>query len=204
MAVAWLDAARYADSYGYQSDQLNTQWPYRDWVVRALNDNLPYDQFLTWQLAGDLLKNPTPRSDSRHRVQSAAPADERRRLDCRRVARRKRVRPRPHVRHRDPWPHGRMLPAATITNTIRSRCATTIRSPRSSIRSTKTACTTMPRRCRRRRCCCRHQRTGGATGRRPREGCAGPGRSGQDDRTRAGKRFDAWLAKPQAVERMSI
>ncbi len=59
MAVAWLDAARYADSYGYQSDQLNTAWPYRDWVVRALNNNLPYDKFLTWQLAGDLLANPT-------------------------------------------------------------------------------------------------------------------------------------------------
>lgn len=59
MAVAWLDAARYADSYGYQSDKLNTQWPYRDWVVRAFNDNLPYDSFLTWQLAGDLLPNPT-------------------------------------------------------------------------------------------------------------------------------------------------
>jgi len=59
MAVAWLDAARYADSYGYQSDQLNTQWPYRDWVVRALNDNLPYDKFLTWQLAGDLLPGAT-------------------------------------------------------------------------------------------------------------------------------------------------
>lgn len=57
MAVAWLDAARYADSYGYQSDQLNTQWPYRDWVVRAFNQNLPYDQFITWQLAGDLLGN---------------------------------------------------------------------------------------------------------------------------------------------------
>ncbi len=59
MAVAWLDAARYADSYGYQSDKLNTQWPYRDWVVDAFNKNLPYDQFLTWQLAGDLLENPT-------------------------------------------------------------------------------------------------------------------------------------------------
>lgn len=58
-AVAWLDAARYADSFGYQSDQLNTQWPYRDWVVRAFNDNLPYDQFLAWQLAGDLLPNAT-------------------------------------------------------------------------------------------------------------------------------------------------
>lgn len=59
MAVAWLDAARYADSYGYQSDKLNTQWPYRDWVVDAFNKNLPYDEFLTWQLAGDLLENPT-------------------------------------------------------------------------------------------------------------------------------------------------
>ncbi|MCG8649910.1 MAG: DUF1549 domain-containing protein, partial [Pirellulales bacterium] len=59
MAVAWLDLARYADSYGYQSDKLNTQWPYRDWVVRALNDNLSYDEFLTWQLAGDLLDNPS-------------------------------------------------------------------------------------------------------------------------------------------------
>lgn len=59
MAVGWLDAARYADSYGYQSDRLNTQWPYRDWVVKAFNDNLPYDEFLTWQLAGDLLESPT-------------------------------------------------------------------------------------------------------------------------------------------------
>lgn len=55
LATAWLDAARYADSYGYHSDQLNTQWPYRDWVVRAFNGNLPYNEFLTWQLAGDLL-----------------------------------------------------------------------------------------------------------------------------------------------------
>lgn len=59
LAVDWLDAARYADSYGYQSDKLNTQWPYRDWVVQAFNENLPYDKFLTWQLAGDLLENPT-------------------------------------------------------------------------------------------------------------------------------------------------
>ncbi|QDT04773.1 Planctomycete cytochrome C [Rubripirellula lacrimiformis] len=59
MAVAWLDAARYADSYGYQSDKLNTQWPYRDWVVDAFNQNLSYDQFLTWQIAGDLLDDPT-------------------------------------------------------------------------------------------------------------------------------------------------
>ncbi|MCC6491548.1 MAG: DUF1553 domain-containing protein [Pirellulales bacterium] len=59
IAAAWLDAARYADSFGYQSDQLNTQWPYRDWVVRDFNDKLPYDQFLAWQLAGDLLPGAT-------------------------------------------------------------------------------------------------------------------------------------------------
>jgi hypothetical protein len=59
MAVPWLDVARYADSYGYQSDQLCPTWPYRDWVVKAFNDNLPYDQFITCQLAGDLLPNAT-------------------------------------------------------------------------------------------------------------------------------------------------
>jgi len=59
MAVPWLDAVRYADSYGYQSDLLCPTWPYRDWVVDAFNSNLPYDEFLTEQLAGDLLKNPT-------------------------------------------------------------------------------------------------------------------------------------------------
>ena len=58
MAISWLDAARYADSYGYQSDLLSPTWPWRDWLVRALNDNLPYDEFLTWQLAGDLLPEP--------------------------------------------------------------------------------------------------------------------------------------------------
>lgn len=59
MAVPWLDAVRYADSYGYQSDQLSPTWPYRDWVVRAFNRNLPYDQFLIEQLAGDLLPGAT-------------------------------------------------------------------------------------------------------------------------------------------------
>ena len=59
MAVPWLDAVRYADSYGYQSDQLCPTWPYRDWVVDAYNRNLPYDEFLTEQLAGDLLPQPT-------------------------------------------------------------------------------------------------------------------------------------------------
>ncbi len=59
MAVAWLDAARYADTHGYQDDGPRTAWPYRDWVIKAFNENLPYDGFVTWQLAGDLLPNPT-------------------------------------------------------------------------------------------------------------------------------------------------
>ncbi len=59
MAVDWLDAARYSDSYGYQSDLISPTWPYRDWVVSAFNRNLPYDEFLTEQIAGDLLPNAT-------------------------------------------------------------------------------------------------------------------------------------------------
>ncbi len=59
MAVDWLDAARYADTYGYQSDVYRAVWPWRDFVVDAFQRNLPFDQFLTWQLAGDLLPNAT-------------------------------------------------------------------------------------------------------------------------------------------------
>ena len=59
MAVDWLDMARYADSYGFQVDREREMWPWRDWVVRAFNENLSYDQFITWQLAGDLLPNTT-------------------------------------------------------------------------------------------------------------------------------------------------
>ncbi len=59
MAQYWMDIARYADSHGYQDDGLRTMWPWRDWVIHAFNSNYPYDQFITWQLAGDLLPNPT-------------------------------------------------------------------------------------------------------------------------------------------------
>ncbi|MFZ4260439.1 PSD1 and planctomycete cytochrome C domain-containing protein [Sphingobacterium sp. HJSM2_6] len=59
MALHWMDLARYADSYGYQDDDIRTQWPWRDWVIHAFNKNMPYDQFVTWQLAGDLLPNPS-------------------------------------------------------------------------------------------------------------------------------------------------
>lgn len=59
LARYWLDAVRYGDTHGLHLDNYREMWPYRDWVVRAFNENLPYDQFLTWQLAGDLLPEPT-------------------------------------------------------------------------------------------------------------------------------------------------
>lgn len=55
----WLDQARYADSHGYTIDGARTMWPYRDWVIQAINDDMPFDQFTVEQLAGDLLPNPT-------------------------------------------------------------------------------------------------------------------------------------------------
>ncbi len=56
----WLDAARYADSSGFQGDPERTMWPWRDWVLHALNANMPFDEFTIEQLAGDLLPNATP------------------------------------------------------------------------------------------------------------------------------------------------
>ena len=57
MTSDWLDVARYSDTYGYQQDRDRFVWPWRDWVVKAFNDNMPYDQFITEQLAGDLIPN---------------------------------------------------------------------------------------------------------------------------------------------------
>ncbi|WPU97085.1 PSD1 and planctomycete cytochrome C domain-containing protein [Mucilaginibacter sabulilitoris] len=59
MTLHWLDVARYADSHGYQDDNYRSQWPWRDWVIHAFNENLPYDKFITWQLAGDQIPNAT-------------------------------------------------------------------------------------------------------------------------------------------------
>ena len=59
MAAEWLDVARYSDTYGFQVDFPRAVWPWRDWVIRAFNNDLPYDEFMTQQIAGDLLPRAT-------------------------------------------------------------------------------------------------------------------------------------------------
>lgn len=59
LARYWLDAARYGDTHGLHLDNVRSMWPYRDWVINALNSNQPFDQFTVEQIAGDLLPNPT-------------------------------------------------------------------------------------------------------------------------------------------------
>jgi hypothetical protein len=75
MAADWLDIARYADSHGYQDDVMRDMSPWRDWVIAAFNRNMPVDEFITWQLAGDLLPNATREQHlatafNRHHMQS--------------------------------------------------------------------------------------------------------------------------------------
>ena len=59
MATTWLDYARYADSHGFQSDPERHMWKWRDWVINAYNQNMPFDEFAIEQIAGDLLPNAT-------------------------------------------------------------------------------------------------------------------------------------------------
>ena len=59
MAADWMDLARFADTHGYSVDRYRDMSPWRDWVIKSFNKNMPYDQFITWQLAGDLLPNAT-------------------------------------------------------------------------------------------------------------------------------------------------
>ena len=72
MAVWWLDLVRYADSIGYHSDNPRDVWMYRDWVIQSFNENMPFDQFTIEQLAGDLLPDPTNRTEDRLRLQPPA------------------------------------------------------------------------------------------------------------------------------------
>ncbi|HEX6963700.1 MAG TPA: DUF1549 domain-containing protein, partial [Lacipirellula sp.] len=59
MALDWMDAARYADTQGYHIDSHRDMWAWRDWVIKAFNENLPFDKFTVWQLAGDMLPDAT-------------------------------------------------------------------------------------------------------------------------------------------------
>ncbi len=59
MAILWCDLARYADSFGFQDDNIRSQWPWRDWVIHAFNSNMSYEKFITDQIAGDLLPKAT-------------------------------------------------------------------------------------------------------------------------------------------------
>jgi hypothetical protein len=68
MSTYWLDVSRFADSYGYLDDKHYDQSPWRTWVINAYNKNLPFDKFITWQLAGDLLPNPTPAAPAFNQV----------------------------------------------------------------------------------------------------------------------------------------
>ncbi|MCL6267087.1 PSD1 and planctomycete cytochrome C domain-containing protein [Flagellimonas myxillae] len=62
MAADWMDVARYADTHGYQDDFERVMWPWRDWVIHAFGKNMPYDEFVTYQLAGDMIPNATSES----------------------------------------------------------------------------------------------------------------------------------------------
>jgi len=59
MAISWLDAARYTDSHGYSQDGYREMYPWREWVINSFNQNMPFDNFIVWQMAGDKLHNPT-------------------------------------------------------------------------------------------------------------------------------------------------
>ncbi|MEL6143226.1 MAG: DUF1549 domain-containing protein, partial [Bacteroidota bacterium] len=59
LTMEWMDVARYADSHGMHADGYRFMWPWRDWVIKAFRENMPYDRFITWQIAGDLLPNAT-------------------------------------------------------------------------------------------------------------------------------------------------
>ncbi len=67
-ARRWLDLARYADTNGYEKDRPRSIWPYRDWVIRALNADMPFDRFTIEQLAGDMRERRGARAKSRYRI----------------------------------------------------------------------------------------------------------------------------------------
>ena len=104
MAARWLDAARYADTNGYQYDGERVMWRWRDWVIDAFNRNQPFDQFTLEQIAGDMLPNADARPEDRHRLQPQPSREHRGRHHPRRVRRRVRGGSRGDHVHRVPRP----------------------------------------------------------------------------------------------------
>ena len=98
-ARPWLDLARYADSNGYEKDRLRTMWKYRDWVIGALNADMPFDQFTVEQIAGDMLPTADARSAHRERVPPQHAAQSGRRHRRRRGTLGVAARPREHDGH---------------------------------------------------------------------------------------------------------
>ena len=98
-ARPWLDLARYADTNGYEKDNRRSIWKYRDWVIDALNRDMPFDQFTIEQIAGDMLPNATHRAEDRHRLPSQRDDQRGRRRRSRRVDVRGPRRSRQHDRH---------------------------------------------------------------------------------------------------------
>jgi hypothetical protein len=103
MALPWLDAARFADSNGFQQDGDTFPWVWRDWVVRALNADMPFDRFSIEQLAGDLLPNPDHGPTHRDRFQPQPSAQRRRRRDSGRAAVQQSFRSRGYDRDDVGW-----------------------------------------------------------------------------------------------------
>ena len=95
----WLDAARYADTNGYQNDGERIMWRWRDWVIDAFNSNMPFDQFTIEQLAGDMLPKRDAGAKDRHRLQSQPSRQRRRRHHPRGIRRRVRRRSRRYHGH---------------------------------------------------------------------------------------------------------
>ena len=139
MAFPWLDAARYADSNGYQTDGERFMWRWRDWVIDAFNRNMPYDQFTIEQLAGDLLPNATLDQkiatgfNRNHRGNSEGGiVPEEYAVGIRR-------RSRGHDLDGVSGPDGRRARDATTTSSIRSRRRSSISSLRTSTTCPSTA-----------------------------------------------------------------
>ena len=131
-ARPWLDLARYADTNGYEADRRRTMWKYRDWVIDALNRDMPFDRFTIEQIAGDMLPGATQGTESRDRLPSQHDVQRGGRRRQRRGSFRGARRSGEHDRLRFGWGARSAAPSATTTSTIRSRKRNTTSSWRSS------------------------------------------------------------------------